>query len=150
MIRKITLLKWLLTLLVVFLLISCTDKDSTVVNSVETISEADIVGTWKLNIVKYDSSRVEISLDPSLAAYSLTLKFRKDHQGQILSFDSGNTTVQNINWNIQGNVIILISEDNNSEYIRCEMIDECLCLNYSYTTLTGKQVLALYIFTKEE
>ena len=137
-------------LFITLVMIACTDEADSVVTTNETISNNDIVGTWFLTEISYDSSGVNISVSPAVVAYSLTLKFWENKQGQILSFDSGGAKVQNINWYIQGNVIIFISENNEEEYIRCEFIDQHLCLNYAYTTLAGEQVLALYIFTKEE
>jgi len=129
---------------------ACTDEADSVVTTNETISNNDIVGTWFLAEISYDSSGVNIIVSPTVGSYSITLKFWENKQGQIISFDSCGTKVQNINWYIQGNVIILNSENNNEEYIRCEFIDKCLCLKYAYTTLAGDQVLALYIFTREE
>jgi hypothetical protein len=143
-------LEWAIFLFITLVMIACTDEVDSLVAINETLSDSDIVGTWALTEISYDSSGVNIRLSPAVATYSLTLKFWENKQGQILSFDSGGTTVQNINWYIQGNVIIFISENNNEEYIRCELIDQHLCLNYAYTTLAGEQVLALYNFVKEE
>jgi hypothetical protein len=143
-------LEWAIFLFITLVMMACTDEADSVVTTNESLSNNDIVGTWVLTEISYDSSGVNISLSPAVVAYSLTLKFWENKQGQILSFDSGETTVQNINWYIQGNVIIFISENNDEEYIRCEFIDQHLYLNYAYTTLAGEQVLALYIFAKEE
>jgi hypothetical protein len=143
-------LEWAIFLFITLVMMACTDEADSVVTTNETISNNDIVGTWFLTEISYDSSGVNISVSPTVGSYSLTLKFWENKQGQIISFDSGGTKVQNINWYIQGNVIILNSENNNEEYIRCEFIDQCLCLRYAYTTLAGDQVPALYIFTKEE
>ena len=143
-------LEWAIFLFIILTMMACTDEADSVVTTNETISNNDIEGTWFLKEISYDSSGVNISVSPAVVAYSLTLKFWENKQGQIISYDSGVTKVQNINWNIQGNVIIFISENNDEEYIRCEFIDQHLCLNYAYTTLAGEQVLALYIFTKEE
>ena len=143
-------LEWAIFLFITLEMMACTDEADSVVTTNETISNNDIVGTWFLTEISYDSSGVNISVSPTVGSYSLTLKFWENKQGQIISYDSGVTKVQNINWNIQGNVIIFISENNDEEYIRCEFIDQHLCLNYAYTTLAGNQVLALYIFTKEE
>jgi hypothetical protein len=143
-------LEWAIFLFITLVMMACTDEADSVVTTNETLSNSDIVGTWALTEISYDSSGVNISLSPADVAYSLTLKFWGNKQGQILSFDSGGTTVQNINWYIQGNVIIFISENNDEEYIRCELIDQHLCLNYAYTTLAGEQVFALYVFAKEE
>jgi hypothetical protein len=142
-------LEWGILLFITLVIMGCTDEADSLVANNETLSNSDIVGTWTLTEISYDSSGVNISLSPAVAAYSLTLKFWENKQGQILSFDAGGTTVQNINWYIQGNVIIFISENNDEDYIRCEFIDQHLCLNYAYTTLAGEQVLALYIFAKE-
>ena len=136
-------------LIITLVMMACTDEADSVVTTNETLSNSDIVGTWALTEISYDSSGVNIRLSPGVAAYSLTLKFWENKQGQILNFDTGGTRVQNIKWYIQGNVIIFISENNDEEYIRCEFIDQHLCLNYAYTTLAGEQVLALYIFAKE-
>ena len=143
-------LEWAILLFITLTMIACTNEADNIVTTNETLSNSDIVGTWFLTEISYDSSGVNISLSPAVVAYSLTLKFWENKQGQILSFDSGGTKVQNINWYIQGNVIILNSDNEDEEYIRCEFIDQCLCLKYAYTTLAGEQVLALYIFTKEE
>ena len=144
------LLEWAIFLFITLVMMACTDEADSVVTTNETISNNDIVGTWLLTEISYDSSGVNISLSPAVVAYSLTLKFWENKQGQIISFDSGRTKVQNINWYIQGNVIILNSDNGDEEYIRCDFIDQRLCLKYAYTTLAGDQVLALYIFTKEE
>lgn len=144
------LLEWAIFLFITLVMMACTDEADSVVTTNETISNNDIVGTWLLTEISYDSSGVNISLSPAVVAYSLTLKFWENKQGQIISFDSGGTKVQNINWYIQGNVIILNSDNGDEEYIRCDFIDQRLCLKYAYTTLAGDQVLALYIFTKEE
>ena len=143
-------LEWTIFLFITLVMMACTDEADSVVTTNETLSNNDIVGTWILTEISYDSSGVNISLSPATVAYSLTLKFWENKQGQILSFDSGGTRVQNINWYIQGNVIILNSDNKDEEYIRCEFIDQRLCLKYAYTTLAGEQVLALYIFAKEE
>ena len=143
-------LEWAIFLFITLVMMACTDEADSVVTTNDTISKSDIVGTWFLTEISYDSSGVNISLSPGVAAYSLTLKFWENKQGQILSFDSGGTKVQNINWYIQGNVIILNSDNEGEEYIRCEFIDQRLCLKYAYTTLAGDQVLALYIFTRKE
>jgi hypothetical protein len=142
-------LEWAFFLFITLVMMACTDEADSVVTTNETISNKDIVGTWFLTEISCDSSGVKISVSPTVGSYSLTLKFWENKQGQIISFDSGGTKVQNINWYIQGNVIILNSENNNAEYIRCEFIDQCLCLRYAYTTLAGDQLLALYIFQKE-
>ena len=143
-------LEWAIFLFITLVMMACTDEADSVVTTNETISNNDIVGTWFLTEISYDSSGVNISVSPTVGSYSLTLKFWENKQGQIISFDSGGTKVQNINWYIQGNVIILNSDNNNEEYIRCEFNDQRLCLKYAYTTLAGEQVLALYIFTREE
>ena len=143
-------LEWAILLFITLTMIGCTNEADNIVTTNESLSNNDIVGTWVLMEISYDSSGVNISLFPAVIAYSLTLKFWENKQGQILSFDSGGTKVQNINWYIQGNVIILNSNNEDEEYIRCEFIDQCLCLKYAYTTLAGDQVLALYIFTREE
>ncbi|MGB5849407.1 MAG: lipocalin family protein [Ignavibacteriaceae bacterium] len=143
-------LEWAIFLFITLTMMACTDEADSVVTTNETISNNDIEGTWFLTEISYDSSGVNISVSPVVVAYSLTLKFWENKQGQIISFDSGGTKVQNINWYIQGNVIILNSDNEDEEYIRCEFIDQHLCLKYAYTTLAGDQVLALYIFTKEE
>jgi hypothetical protein len=143
-------LEWAFFLFITLVMMACTDEADSVVTTNETISNNDIEGTWFLTEISYDSSGVNISVSPVVVAYSLTLKFWENKQGQIISFDSGGTKVQNINWYIQGNVIILNSDNEDEEYIRCEFIDQHLCLKYAYTTLAGDQVLALYIFTKEE
>jgi len=153
-------------LFITIVMMACTDEADSVVATNETISNNDIVGTWFLTEISYDSSGVNISLSPGVAtysltlvnisvsptvgSYSLTLKFWENKQGQIISFDSGGTKVQNINWYIQGNVIILNLDNEDEEYIRSEFIDQRLCLKYAYTTLAGDQELALYIFTREE
>jgi hypothetical protein len=142
-------LEWAIFLFITIVMMACTDEADSVVTTNDTLSDSDIVGTWALTEISYDSSGVNISLSPAVIAYSLTLKFWENKQGQIISFDSGGTKVQNINWYIQGNVIILNSDNEEEEYIRCEFIDQHLCLNYAYTTLAGEQVLALYIFAKE-
>ena len=143
-------LEWAIFLFITLVMMACTDEADSVVTTNETISNNDIVGTWFLTEISYDSSGVNISVSPTVGSYSLTLKFWENKQGQIISFDSGGTKVQNINWYIQGNVIILNSDNEDEEYIRCEFIDQRLCLKYAYTTLAGDQVLALYIFTMEE
>ena len=143
-------LEWAILLFITLTMIACTNEADNIVTTNETLSNSDIVGTWFLTEISYDSSGVNISLSPAVVAYSLTLKFWENKQGQILSFDSGGTKVQNINWYIQGNLIILNSDNKDEEYIRCEFIDQRLCLKYAYTTLAGDQVLALYIFTREE
>ena len=147
--RKKTL-EWAILLFITLTMIACTDEADSVVTTNETLSNSDIVGTWALTEISYNSSGINISLSPAVGTYSLTLKFWENSKGQILSIDSGVTTVQDISWYIQGNTIILISDNNNSEHIRCEFNNQCLCMNYAYTTLTGEKVLALYIFTKEE
>jgi hypothetical protein len=143
-------LEWAYLLFITLTMIACTNEADNIVTTNESLSNNDIVGTWVLMEISYDSSGQNISLSPAVGAYSLTLKFWENKKGQIISFDSGGTKVQNINWYIQGNVLILISDDNDEEYIRCEFIDQRLCLKYAYTTLAGEQVLALYIFSKEE
>jgi len=137
-------------LFITLVMMACTDEADSVVTTNETISNNDIVGTWFLTEISYDSSGVNISVSPTVGSYSLTLKFWENKQGQIISFDSGGTKVQNINWYIQGNVIILNLDNEDEEYIRSEFIDQRLCLKYAYTTLAGDQELALYIFTREE
>jgi len=137
-------------LFITIVMMACTDEADSVVTTNETISNNDIVGTWFLTEISYDSSGVNISVSPTVGSYSLTLKFWENKQGQIISFDSGGTKVQNINWYIQGNVIILNLDNEDEEYIRSEFIDQRLCLKYAYTTLAGDQELALYIFTREE
>jgi len=131
--------------------ITCSDESNSVMTLGESLSNSDIIGTWFLTEIRYDSSGNNIIVTPGDGVYSHTLKFWENKQGQIISFNSGGAKVQNIHWNIQGKVIILISDDNNSaEYLHCEFVDPCLCFEYAYTTFAGDQVLAVYAFTKDE
>lgn len=132
------------------LMISCANEHEDIVGTNNAITKKDIIGTWRLTEIRYDSSGVSVTISPEIRAYSLTLKFEDDNLGQILIFDSGKTKVQNISWYLQNNVLVFINENNKSEYIRCELDDQCLCIKYTYITLAGNQVLALYVFTKEE
>lgn len=142
---------YVLSIFITLATIACTDKADSVVTTNEALSINDIVGTWVLTYISYDSSGVNIIVTPGAGVFSHTLKFWENKQGQIISFKSGGAKIQNIHWNIQGNVITLISDDNNSsEYLHCNYIDHCLYLEYVYTTLSGNQVLAVYAFTKEE
>jgi hypothetical protein len=150
MFKRIKSLTWIVSLFIALAIIACSDEVDSIVTTNETLSSSDIVGTWVLTHISYDSSGNTITLTPGVGIYSHTLKFWENKQGQIISFNSGGAKVQEIRWRIQGNVIILISDDNIMEYIRCEFIDPCLYMEYAFTTLAGDQVLAVYEFAKEE
>ena len=140
---------WIISLFILLSIITCTDESDSIGPSNESLSRSDIIGTWFLSEIRYDSSGTSICLFPEDGNMSLTLKLWYNNQGQILSFDSCGGNVQNINWNLQGSTIILSSDDI-TEYIRCKFIDQYLSMDYSFTSLSGEQYLALYLFTKEQ
>jgi len=72
--RKKTL-EWAILLFITLTMIACTDEADSVVTTNETLPNSDIVGTWALTEISYNSSGINISLSPAVGTYSLTLKF---------------------------------------------------------------------------
>ena len=140
---------FLLVSLAGFILIACSDEVETINGPTDSISHDDIVGTWSLSEINYSQGDSLVVRYPEDDAISITFKFWMDNTGQILEFNKGVTDIHDFQWNVRSNSIVLTWDLGEVEYIKCHLIEETLCLEYSYETSTGVIVLATYIFMQE-
>ena len=141
--------KVILVMVLGFLLVNCSSEVENINGPANSISHDDIVGIWSLSEINYSQGDSLVVRYPEDDAISITFKFWKDNTGQMLQFQKGVTDIHDFQWNVRSNSIVLTWDKGEVEYIKCHLIEETLCLEYSYETSTGVIVLATYIFMQE-
>jgi hypothetical protein len=132
-----------------FSLVTCSNEDGTITAPVTSIKSDDIVGTWSLFQIEYLKGDSTVIISPEEEAISITFKFWENKTGLLLEIEKGTTEIHNFQWNVIGATITFVWEDREPEYITCDVLDDTLCIDYSFRTPTGEIVLASYIFQKE-
>ena len=143
--------KFLLNIItfIFLIIVACSDESDQITKSQDSISNEDIIGTWRLREIKYPSGENEITVLPENEGISMTLKFFDTKTGQMITIENGSTDIDNFTWNILGTVVEIIYDNGDWEPLRCRLIKGDLQIEYGFETNEDNMVLASYIFDKE-
>jgi len=106
---KKTNYKFILLILLGFLIISCGDDDKSTTEPDINIDQA-LVGTWDLTKITIVSGTVTIDLTPAQAGIAFTAVFNSDGTFESTSTDSDGTTVDTGTWGASEGVLTITIE----------------------------------------
>ncbi|MGB5849517.1 MAG: hypothetical protein WBH40_13575 [Ignavibacteriaceae bacterium] len=138
-----------IVILIFFLVIACTEKSVQITAPLNNINNDEIIGTWVLTKIRYQSGGNNITVLPEQNGISMTLKFFDTNTGQMTKFENGSTNIDVFIWNKLGSVVEIIDEDSNWETLKCELCENILLLEYGFEIEEGEIVLASFVFEKD-
>jgi hypothetical protein len=139
-----------LTIITFICLTACSEESDLTTTPQNNLNiDEEIIGTWLLKEIQYQSNGNTIKVLPGDFGISMTLKFFDNKTGQMINIEKGSTRIDIFKWNILGSVVEIVDEDGDWEQLRCEFIEGNLCIEHGFETDEGLTVIASFVFQNE-